>query len=161
MQKKNAPEGAKGLVRPNFSSSGCLSVLLSRLHKVQRTGADRWKACCPAHDDKSPSLAIRDVDGRLLLHCFGGCSTEDVLSAVGLTFSDLMPERALGNHKPRERKPFYAGDVLKIMAFEAGIVYLCAADIANDKPPTESGRERLLLAASRLNHACEVANNGY
>lgn len=137
-----------------------LDTLLSRLHKFTRTGADRWKACCPAHDDKSPSLAIRDADGRLLLHCFGGCSTEAVLSAVGLTFSDLMPDQVLGNFKP-ERKPFYPGDVLKIMAFEAGIVYLCAADILNDKPLAEPGRERLLLAASRLNHACEVANHGY
>lgn len=137
-----------------------LDTLLSRLQKVHRTGNDRWKACCPAHDDKSPSLAIRDADGRLLLHCFGGCSTEAVLSAVGLTFSDLMPDQVLGNFKP-ERKPFYPGDVLKIAAFEAGIVYLCAADILNDKPLTESGRERLLVAASRLNHACEVANNGY
>ena len=137
-----------------------LDTLLSRLHKVTRTSTDRWKACCPAHDDKSPSLAIRDVDGRLLLHCFGGCSTEAVLSAVGLTFGDLMPEQALGDFKP-ERKPFYPSDVLKIMAFEAGIVYLCAADILNDKPLTEPGRERLLLAASRLNYACEVANNGY
>lgn len=136
-----------------------LDTLLSRLQKIQRTGADRWKACCPAHDDRSPSLAIRDADGRLLLHCFGGCSTEAVLSAVGLTFTDLMPDRALGDFKP-DRKPFYPSDVLKIMAFESSLVYLCAADILKGKPLTEPGRERLLLAASRLNHACEVAN-GY
>lgn len=135
-----------------------LDILLSCLHKVQRTGTDRWKACCPAHDDKSPSLAIRDAGGRILIHCFGGCDTESVLSAVGLTFADLMPEQALGHHMPRERKPFYAGDVLKIMSFEASIAYLCAADMASGKQLTETERNRLLLAASRLNHACEVAN---
>ena len=86
--------------------------------------------------------------------------TDKCQNGVGLTFSDLMPDQVLGDFKP-ERKPFYPGDVLKIMTFEAGIVYLCAADIHNDKPLTESGRERLLLAASRLNHACEVANYGY
>lgn len=138
-----------------------LNMLLSSLHKVTHTGKDRWKACCPAHDDKSPSLAIRDADGRILLHCFGGCSTEAVLSAVGLTFADLMPEQAKGHHKPKERKPFYAGDILQIMAFEAKIVYLCAADVATDKPLNEQGRARLLLAASRLSRACEVATNGY
>lgn len=138
-----------------------LDLLLSHLNKVKRIGNDRWKACCPAHDDKSPSLAIRDAEGRLLLHCFGGCSTESVLSAVGLTFADLMPEQALGHHKPRERKPFYAGDVLKIIRFEATIVHLCAADIANGKPLSDSERDRLLVAASRLNHACEVASHGY
>lgn len=140
--------------------SSALDTLLSRLHKVTRTGNGRWKACCPAHADKSPSLAIRDADRRILIHCFGGCSTEAVLSAVGLTFGDLLPENALDHHKPKERKPFYPGDILQIVAFEAKIVYLCAADIANDKPLTDTDRARLLLAASRLNHACEVAN-GY
>jgi hypothetical protein len=134
-----------------------LDTLLSSLHKVQRTGTDRWKACCPAHDDKSPSLAIRDIDGRLLLHCFGGCETELVLSAIGLTFADLMPEKALGHFKP-ERRPFYAGDVLKIMSFEASIAYLCAADMAKGRQLADGDHERLLLATSRLNHACEVAN---
>lgn len=137
-----------------------LNTLLSRLDKVQSTGADRWKACCPAHDDKSPSLAIRDADGRLLLHCFGGCSTEDVLSAVGLTFADLMPERVLDHHKPKERRPFSAADVLKIIQFETRLVYLCALDLRKGKPLTESENTRLRLAAQRLNHAVEAAN-GY
>jgi DNA primase len=48
--------------------------LLGRLKKVKgRNGS--WTACCPAHNDGSPSLAIREgEDGRVLLHCFGGCS---------------------------------------------------------------------------------------
>lgn len=139
-----------------------LDVMLSRLDKVQRIGQGRWKACCPAHNDRSPSLAIRDADGRLLVHCFGGCNTEDVLSAIGLTFADLTPDKALGHHKPKERKPFYAGDVLKIIAFEAKLAYLCAADLANsNKPLSESSRARLLVAVSRLHHASEVAAHGY
>jgi len=47
--------------------------VLDRLDKVKQTGPDRWIACCPAHDDKSPSLAVRELDdGRILLHDFGG-----------------------------------------------------------------------------------------
>ena len=56
-------------------------------------GEGRWTAKCPAHEDRSPSLSIRETsDCRVLLHCFAGCETQDVLSAVGLTFSDLFPE---------------------------------------------------------------------
>lgn len=134
------------------------TLLLERLDRVQRLGRDRWKACCPAHDDRSPSLAIRDADGRLLVHCFAGCSTEAVLAAAGLTFADLWPEKPLGHHKPRERRLFYAGDVLKIIAHEALLVFLYARDIAGGRVLTDDDRARLLLAASRLNHAKEVAN---
>jgi hypothetical protein len=32
-------------------------------------------ACCPAHDDRNPSLSVRRApDGRVLVHCFAGCS---------------------------------------------------------------------------------------
>ena len=59
--------------------------LLSRLHKVKKTGPDRWLACCPAHEDKTPSMAIRELgDGRILIHDFAGCSVEAILDAVGL-----------------------------------------------------------------------------
>jgi hypothetical protein len=49
-------------------------------------------AQCPAHEDLSPSLSIREGhDGRVLVHCFGGCDTRDVLRALGLEFRDLFP----------------------------------------------------------------------
>jgi hypothetical protein len=38
---------------------------------------------CPAHDDKRPSLRIRDGEnGRLLVHCYAGCQAEDILAAL-------------------------------------------------------------------------------
>lgn len=47
---------------------------------------------CPAHDDRSPSLSIKEMpDGRVLLHCFGGCAFEAILGAIGLTKRDLYP----------------------------------------------------------------------
>jgi len=65
--------------------------LLNRLEKVRRTGEGRYMACCPAHDDRTPSLSIKECDdGRLLVHCFAGCPTDDVMAAVGLTMADLF-----------------------------------------------------------------------
>jgi hypothetical protein len=41
-----------------------------------------WIACCPAHDDRRPSLSIRDGDnGKLPVHCHAGCGQEDVIAA--------------------------------------------------------------------------------
>ena len=43
----------------------------------------RGIACCPAHDDRSPSLSLADgADGRLLLHCHSGCSFAEVQAAL-------------------------------------------------------------------------------
>jgi rhodanese-related sulfurtransferase len=40
------------------------------------------KTHCPAHDDRTPSLGIDDDDGRLLVHCWAGCSQEAVIRAL-------------------------------------------------------------------------------
>lgn len=78
--------------------------LLSRLEKVQGGNNGQYSARCPAHDDRGPSLSIKDNgDGRLLLHCFAGCETEDVLAAIGLGFVDVMPERTDHRIAPRGR----------------------------------------------------------
>ena len=135
-----------------------LNTVLSRLDKVQRIGIDRYKAICPAHDDRSPSLAIKVDGGRLLLHCFSGCQTIDLLAAIGLDFADIMPDKAEGNFK-KYRRPFYAIDILSIIKFEATLVYIYASDIAKGLPLTSADRERLLLASSRINHGYEAAKN--
>lgn len=46
-------------------------------------------ARCPVHKDRTPSLSIRGKDGKVRLHCFVGCDSRDILSALGLTFHDL------------------------------------------------------------------------
>lgn len=53
---------------------------------------DCWTAQCPAHDDRSPSLSIRELaDGSVLLHCFAGCPTDDVVEALGIGMFELFP----------------------------------------------------------------------
>jgi hypothetical protein len=41
-----------------------------------------WMACCPAHEDETASLSIREKDGRILVHCHAGCTQESVLGAL-------------------------------------------------------------------------------
>jgi len=76
-------------------------AILDRLQGV-RCGGRGWVARCPAHGDRSPSLSVREGEGgRVLLHCFAGCTTEAICEAIQIRVSDLFSERGAA----RERKP--------------------------------------------------------
>ncbi len=67
---------------------------LGRLVGARARGQGRWVARCPAHDDRNPSLNIAEAaSGTVLIKCFAGCATADVLAAVGLSFRDISPDR--------------------------------------------------------------------
>jgi Toprim domain-containing protein len=83
--------------------------LLGQLKGVKATGANQWMACCPAHEDSTPSLSISQAaDGKVLLKCFAGCSAESIVTAVGLKLSDLFPEREK-RHLRDDREPVPPG----------------------------------------------------
>jgi len=69
-----------------------IDQILAAFTKVRRVSDGRWIARCPAHKDRSPSLSLKVADDRVLIHCFAGCSTDQVLIAAGLDWSDLFPE---------------------------------------------------------------------
>jgi hypothetical protein len=135
------------------------SALLARLNGLKQTGVDRWLALCPAHDDKRPSLSVREIDSdRVLVHCWSGCGVEAVLAAVGLTFEALYPEHPSHHAKP-ERRPFPAADVLRAVEREALIVTVAASNLGNGGELTDDDRKRLLLAASRLTAAVQESGH--
>jgi DNA primase len=71
-----------------------IETLLSRLEKVKQKGPGQYVACCPAHDDSDPSLSIgQGDDGRILLKCWAGCGALDVISALGMEWDDLFPDK--------------------------------------------------------------------
>jgi hypothetical protein len=132
-----------------------IEAVLSCLDGVRGAGHGKYVARCPAHNDKSPSLAIKNCDdGRLLLHCFAGCETEDVLSAVGLTFSDLMPECISSEHSYKPQK-FDARQVLECIAHEVMVVVLIADRYSHLAADIDD--KRLMLAVSRINNAFRAA----
>jgi putative DNA primase/helicase len=48
-----------------------------------RPRGEGWMACCPAHDDTTPSLSIDETSaGRVLVNCFAGCSQASVIAAL-------------------------------------------------------------------------------
>jgi putative DNA primase/helicase len=54
---------------------------IARNLEARRSGTG-WMAKCPAHDDKNPSLSIREVDGKVLLHCHAGCAQRAVIETL-------------------------------------------------------------------------------
>lgn len=131
-----------------------ISTLLGRLEGVKQTGADRWVAKCPAHDDKKPSLSIRDADGKLLLHCWAGCSAAEVVSAVGLTLADLF-EKPLTHNTPGASRPWRDSglEALRALSAEGAAVFTTAALMAGGLELTEDDRRRMILAVERINGA--------
>jgi hypothetical protein len=46
----------------------------------RKAGSD-WSARCPAHNDRRPSLSVRDTgDGKVLVRCHAGCDQDDVIA---------------------------------------------------------------------------------
>ena len=129
--------------------------LISRLDKVKgRNG--HWTACCPAHDDRGPSLAIKPTeDGRILLHCFAGCDVHSIVTAVGMDLTDLFPPRDAGSAPVKPA--FYASDLLRIIAFETSIVRILANDIVSGTGITKPDVERLRKASDRIEEARRYA----
>ncbi len=93
----------------------------SLLKKIKRQ-KDGYIACCPAHDDKTPSLSIKSAeDGKILLHCFAGCDTSSILSTMKLTESDLFPQekqKIIKKNSPTLKKIYTYCDINNNPIFE-------------------------------------------
>jgi hypothetical protein len=103
----------------------------------------RWKARCPAHDDKHPSAQITETgDGTLLVKCWAGCSTTQIVTAAGLELRDLFP---YSDSKPRRTSPSRAAVERERMVYLIG-----QSLIAQGTELTEEDRQRFELARDRL-----------
>ena len=57
---------------------------------------------CPNHDDHRPSLSVKEgKDGRTLLKCHSGCSTEGVVRTLGMTMAVLFGDNGRGDAASR------------------------------------------------------------
>ena len=61
-----------------------LNEILNRFQNVKKIGEKQYQCTCSAHNDSKPSLSITEEDNKILIHCFAGCDTKDILRAVGL-----------------------------------------------------------------------------
>ncbi|MFP4063699.1 MAG: CHC2 zinc finger domain-containing protein [Halochromatium sp.] len=137
-------------------AQGRVEVLLSRLQGVIRTRDDAWLARCPAHDDRSPSLSVRQTSDKVLFHCYTGCPPEDILAAVGLKWIDLYEDRWDAAHAaavvPQRRRP----NAQRVMVdgvdieVERTILKIAAADVRAGKSLSIEDRGRVEVARLRV-----------
>ena len=75
-----------------------IDEFLSLLENVKPQGAG-YIACCPAHDDRNPSLSIKEEVGKILAHCHAGCSIEKICDALNIEVCDLFEDSEKDNDR--------------------------------------------------------------
>lgn len=119
-------------------------TIVSRLEFCKQSGPDSWIARCPSHDDRGPSLSIKDAGGgRTLIHCHAGCGALDVLTALGLDWDALYPPTDR-NYKAEKRQHERSVDEL--------VVEIALADMASGKTLSREDRDRAAQAMKRLDN---------
>lgn len=133
--------------------------LLDRLDAVKETGPDRWTARCPAHDDRHPSLSVRELpDGTILVKCFPGCSAAEVVAAVGLSLADLFPQDTASSapHRRRDPRAWAPMDALRCLSREGHVILLAGEALHRGEVLGDADRARLVLAVGRLGAALDA-----
>ena len=69
---------------------------LALLRGVRPNGERSWVACCPAHDDRNPSMSVTERDGKILVHCHAGCTVDEICAALGIQKKDLFTDERPG-----------------------------------------------------------------
>ena len=94
--------------------SQLLENVLRRLEKVKVQGQG-YIARCPLHDDRTPSLSIKEVDGKILMHCFS-ChgSIYDLADALGMEVKELFADGLSQMEKDRLRMGTLKNDLDKL-----------------------------------------------
>jgi hypothetical protein len=129
-------------------SDSPIQTVLDHLKRVRRhEKGDGWEACCPAHEDKKPSLGIAvGDDGRVLLCCQAGCPVEAIVKAIGLTMADLFPGES--NGKPRIVATYDYCDEAGVLRYQT--VRFCPKDFRQRRPDGRGGWIWNLKGVNRL-----------
>lgn len=130
--------------------------LLSRLEAVEETGPGRRLARCPAHDDRQPSLSIREAEGgTLLVKCWAHREVAHVVGAVGLELHHLFPPRGDGGPPLRGGERWVPFDVLHAVSAEVTVAMVAAETRARGTPLEGADLDRLRQASVRLHAAAQ------
>ena len=122
-----------------------LNAILARLEGVKKLPNGKYQARCPAHQDKSPSLAISETgDGKVLIKCWAGCEFENIVTAIGLQKKDFFPVSGLHKSEQKNYFPrFNAHELFPILSQESLIGLLALHQLQQGKPLSDSDIERV------------------
>lgn len=92
-----------------------LNDIISRFQGPKKNGNNSFMVRCPCHNDSTQSLSISEKNGKILLNCFAGCRTEDILHSVGLEMKDLFSDKpSCATPKPPNVEYIYTDRLKKI-----------------------------------------------
>jgi len=126
--------------------------VLCLLSQVQKRQSGQYSALCPAHEDKKPSLSLRETpEGAVLIHCFGGCSVNEITTALGLDMTDLFPRNELSGYEPKKIAHLLTPlQALELLDEEANFVAIACAGLANGVLLIGEDLQRVLKASGRI-----------
>lgn len=102
-------------------------------------------------------MSIREVDGKLLVHCFAGCTPEEIVGALGLDLKDLFTDSPTLRGEWPTPKPQKLDLVAVAFRFEMAALdrrlraerVLKAVANFNSDELSDSQRDRLMKAIAR------------
>lgn len=135
-----------------------LDQILNKISKLKKsTNSNQWTGCCPAHKDKNPSFSIKLTDdGRILLHCFTGCTLSEILNSLGLEMSDLYPKNSDLLGKKPIKNILSPRDILNVISNEILKVLLIAHDMNQSKSISQDSYSSLEKSVSRILNAIDI-----
>lgn len=124
-----------------------LDPIVSRLERVKWVKPDQVVACCPAHADDTPSLALRDVGDKVLIRCYAGCTFDEIAAALG-----MQPREFFADSKaPRSPIPGVSRrQILQDLSIELLTAYTVTRDRAEGKEINSDDAAREKLARQRI-----------
>jgi hypothetical protein len=139
-----------------------IDLILPLLTKVRKRQPGQWSACCPAHEDRGPSLTVREnPDGAVLVHCFAGCSADAVVAALGMDMAALFPPRAKSGREPKRQPRLLTADqAFELLDNEMNLAAVAFGNLHNGVKLTLTDLDRLLVAAGRVSWLREQSRGG-
>ena len=132
-----------------------INIFLGHLNKVRKNKSG-WMACCPNHEDNSPSLSINQGVDCILIHCFAGCDSGEVMDSIGLSLADLYQK----NNDVKRGVMQWDKTILKSVVFHESIyIAMCENLAGSSRELTPMEMSRFALAKRRLPKAMEVLND--
>lgn len=112
-----------------------VALLVSKLHGVRWKGG-QLKACCPFHDEATPSFTMGESpEGICLFYCFGcgrGGTINSVCWKLGINYRVQIQQKARVAPKPDEEEPFELYKVCTVEGFPAIYDYYLSRGISEE-----------------------------
>lgn len=137
-----------------------INDFLNRMDSVRKTGSNQWISKCPAHEDKSPSLSIKFSDNNtILIHCFAGCSPNDIVNAIDSKLSELFPKQNRYQAPIKYRVNYRELWLLATHYF--WILVIATNDLEKNKNLSSYDLKSVMKARERINNILGVIDGGY